>query len=163
MMNFVDKYSNFRWPHRVYIPVQNSLFMDFSANRSFQQGKCLSLKGPSLNIGKTFTKFRRDTRLDPLQLCSSECAGLAEISPLSFCDFYVTWFGRKCGKVGTARPGYTPQFIQKHANIVMKFLGALRGRAPLTDSCLLVPQIDPSVPQPVVQSRRRPLLGPSPG
>ena len=30
---------------------------------------------------------------------------------------------------------YTPQFIQKHANIVMKFLGALRGRAPLTDSC----------------------------
>ena len=28
MMNFVDKYSNFRWPHRVYIPVQNSLFMD---------------------------------------------------------------------------------------------------------------------------------------
>ena len=28
---------------------------------------------------------------------------------------------------------------------------------------LLVPQIDPSVPQPVVQSRRRPLLGPSPG
>ena len=28
---------------------------------------------------------------------------------------------------------------------------------------ILVPQIDPSVPQPVVQSRRRPLLGPSPG
>ena len=28
---------------------------------------------------------------------------------------------------------------------------------------LLVPQIDPSVPQPVVQSRGRPLLGPSPG
>ena len=27
----------------------------------------------------------------------------------------------------------------------------------------LVPQIDPSVPQPVVQSQRRPLLGPSPG
>ena len=27
----------------------------------------------------------------------------------------------------------------------------------------LVPQIDPSVPQLVVQSRRRPLLGPSPG
>ena len=27
----------------------------------------------------------------------------------------------------------------------------------------LVPQIDPSVPQPVVQSRRRTLLGPSPG
>ena len=27
----------------------------------------------------------------------------------------------------------------------------------------LVPQIDPSVPQPVVQLRRRPLLGPSPG
>ena len=27
----------------------------------------------------------------------------------------------------------------------------------------IVPQIDPSVPQPVVQSRRRPLLGPSPG
>ena len=27
----------------------------------------------------------------------------------------------------------------------------------------LVPQIDPSVPQPVVQSRRRPLLEPSPG
>ena len=27
----------------------------------------------------------------------------------------------------------------------------------------LVPQIDPSVPQPVVQSRRRPLLGPSIG
>ena len=27
----------------------------------------------------------------------------------------------------------------------------------------LVPQIDPSVPQPVVQSRRRPLLAPSPG
>ena len=27
----------------------------------------------------------------------------------------------------------------------------------------LVPQIDPSVPQPVVQSRRRPLLGPPPG
>ena len=27
----------------------------------------------------------------------------------------------------------------------------------------LVPQISPSVPQPVVQSRRRPLLGPSPG
>ena len=29
--------------------------------------------------------------------------------------------------------------------------------------CVLVPQIDPSVPQPVVQLRRRPLLGPSPG
>ena len=28
---------------------------------------------------------------------------------------------------------------------------------------VLVPQIDPSVPQPAVQSRRRPLLGPSPG
>ena len=28
---------------------------------------------------------------------------------------------------------------------------------------ILVPQIDPSVPQLVVQSRRRPLLGPSPG
>ena len=28
---------------------------------------------------------------------------------------------------------------------------------------ILVPQIDPSVPKPVVQSRRRPLLGPSPG
>ena len=28
---------------------------------------------------------------------------------------------------------------------------------------ILVPQIDPLVPQPVVQSRRRPLLGPSPG
>ena len=28
---------------------------------------------------------------------------------------------------------------------------------------ILVPQIDPSVPRPVVQSRRRPLLGPSPG
>ena len=27
----------------------------------------------------------------------------------------------------------------------------------------IVPQIDPSLPQPVVQSRRRPLLGPSPG
>ena len=27
----------------------------------------------------------------------------------------------------------------------------------------VVPQIDPSVPQPVVQSRRTPLLGPSPG
>ena len=27
----------------------------------------------------------------------------------------------------------------------------------------VVPQIDPSVPQLVVQSRRRPLLGPSPG
>ena len=27
----------------------------------------------------------------------------------------------------------------------------------------LLPQIDPSVPQPVEQSRRRPLLGPSPG
>ena len=27
----------------------------------------------------------------------------------------------------------------------------------------LVPQIDQSVPQPVIQSRRRPLLGPSPG
>ena len=27
----------------------------------------------------------------------------------------------------------------------------------------VVPQIDPSVPQPVVQSQRRPLLGPSPG
>ena len=32
----------------------------------------------------------------------------------------------------------------------------------LNEICL-VPQIDPSVPQPVVQSRRRPLLGPSPG
>ena len=30
-------------------------------------------------------------------------------------------------------------------------------------SRLGVPQIDLSVPQPVVQSRRRPLLGPSPG
>ena len=30
-------------------------------------------------------------------------------------------------------------------------------------SCKLVPQIDPSVAQPVVQSRRRPLLRPSPG
>ena len=27
----------------------------------------------------------------------------------------------------------------------------------------VVPQIDPSVPQPVVQSRRKPQLGPSPG
>ena len=27
----------------------------------------------------------------------------------------------------------------------------------------VVPQIDPSVPQPVVQSQRRPLKGPSPG
>ena len=31
------------------------------------------------------------------------------------------------------------------------------------DMYCVVPQIDPSVPQPVVQSRRRPLLGPSPG
>ena len=31
------------------------------------------------------------------------------------------------------------------------------------DEAEVVPQIDPSVPQPVVQSRRRPLLGPSPG
>ena len=31
------------------------------------------------------------------------------------------------------------------------------------ESSSLVPQIDPSVAQPVVQSRRRPLLGPSPG
>ena len=31
------------------------------------------------------------------------------------------------------------------------------------DNLKVVPQIDPSVPQPVVQSRRRPLLGPSPG
>ena len=35
-----------------------------------------------------------------------------------------------------------------------------RGRGPGPG---LVPQIAPSVPQPVVQSRRRPLLGPSPG
>ena len=41
------------------------------------------------------------------------------------------WKGRDC----SAWCLYTPQFIQKHANIVMKFLGALRGRAPLTDSC----------------------------
>ena len=33
----------------------------------------------------------------------------------------------------------------------------------LSEVFRLVPQIDPSVPQPVVQSRRRPLLGPSPG
>ena len=32
-----------------------------------------------------------------------------------------------------------------------------------SEGSLVVPQIDPSVPQPVVQSRRRPLLGPSPG
>ena len=34
---------------------------------------------------------------------------------------------------------------------------------PEPGSLRVVPQIDPSVPQPVVQSRRRPLLGPSPG
>ena len=33
----------------------------------------------------------------------------------------------------------------------------------VSDVPAVVPQIDPSVPQPVVQSRRRPLLGPSPG
>ena len=32
-----------------------------------------------------------------------------------------------------------------------------------SEGSLVVPQIDPSVPQPVVQSRRRPLIGPSPG
>ena len=32
-----------------------------------------------------------------------------------------------------------------------------------SEGSLVVPQIDPSVPLPVVQSRRRPLLGPSPG
>ena len=32
----------------------------------------------------------------------------------------------------------------------------------VVDRDYIVPQIDPSVPQPVVQSRRRPLLGPSP-
>ena len=42
----------------------------------------------------------------------------------------------------------------------------LGGEEPESSACYLsriVPQIDPSVPQPVVQSRRRPLLGPSPG
>ena len=37
------------------------------------------------------------------------------------------------------------------------------GEAATTSEVQVVPQIDPSVPQPVVQSRRRPLLGPSPG
>ena len=37
------------------------------------------------------------------------------------------------------------------------------GRWSAVCSSVLVPQIDPSVPQPVVQSWRRPLLGPSPG
>ena len=37
------------------------------------------------------------------------------------------------------------------------------GWRPMARGLLVVPQIDPSVPQSVVQSRRRPLLGPSPG
>ena len=47
------------------------------------------------------------------------------------------------------------------------------GKRPLSSMCpsilgaseetKVVPHIDPSVPQPVVQSQRRPLLGPSPG
>ena len=82
------------------MPVQHSLLM----NSEVWVGafnKEMVLIGPSLNIiVKTC-----DTRLDPLELCRMWVRWLAEISPLSFCDFYVTWFGRKCGKVGTARPG----------------------------------------------------------
>ena len=41
--------------------------------------------------------------------------------------------------------------------------GAVRNDPVHDEVSVLVPQIDPSVPQLVVQSRRRPLLGPSPG
>ena len=46
---------------------------------------------------------------------------------------------------------------------LLKFLLQHAVRIARSKVLLLVPQIDPSVPQPVVQSRRRPLLGPSPG
>ena len=52
--------------------------------------------------------------------------------------------------------------------VTEQVLAGLPHNLRLDTTCLpspspLVPQIDPSVPQPVVQSRRRPLLGPSPG
>ena len=54
----------------------------------------------------------------------------------------------------------TTVIIRPEERLVLGFLNKI-----IHDLYLLklVPQIDPSVPQPVVQSRRRPLLGPSPG
>ena len=67
-------------------------------------------------------------------------------------------------------PGQPPPRQPRLRPLQPRLQVLLPGRGPLQVSAALyrkgsfiVPQIDPSVPQPVVQSRRRPLLGPSPG
>ena len=61
-------------------------------------------------------------------------------------------------KVAPASTETSPAFFPEHAKTQDQ------GEEEYAEySQQVVPQIDQSVPQPVVQSRRRPLLGPSPG
>ena len=69
-----------------------------------------------------------------------------------------TWSGCSCRMQDSLFPLGGPE----HRERTVCWGGFGQSSSPSASS-LLVPQIDPSVPQPVVQSRRRPLLGPSPG
>ena len=63
--------------------------------------------------------------------------------------------------VGRARADRGP--VNIHVRLLAHVEPDDRPVLDLSSLSLLVQQIDPSVPKPVVQSRRRPLLGPSPG
>ena len=69
-----------------------------------------------------------------------------------------TWSGCSCRMQDSLFPLGGPE----HRERTVCWGGFGQSSSPSASSWL-VPQIDPSVPQPVVQSRRRPLLGPSPG
>ena len=71
----------------------------------------------------------------------SNCVGFAFLKNLARCSIHT-----QCPQSLQIRASWE-SFLHKHG----------------TEQNILVPQIVPSVPQPVVQSRRSPLLGPSPG
>ena len=72
---------------------------------------------------------------------------------------------RTLNKMGKTRQNAFGSYIVKDDDYKMAYVTLPPGMLTVFSNCQfkLVPQIDPSVPQPVVQSQRRPLLGPSPG
>ena len=84
-------------------------------------------------------------------------------NPPQFRSYLKYLQNRVCTVADSVRVGEDFGKIRCQLTYLNKPIFGWKGSYVVCNVSRIVPQIDPSVPQPVGQSQRRPLLGPTPG